>query len=138
MVLSDAPDGLTDRTLLAGSVLVAAVATLGSPWFSLGIGLVPCERCWYQRILMYSLVVVLGVAAYEDRPGVWRTALPLTVGGAAIAAYHSYLQVVTVTCGFGSCAAVQWRAPLVGLSIPNLSLVAFLLLTGLGVVLARR
>ena len=138
----DAPaalDGLTDRTLLAGAVVVASVATLGSLWFSLGLGLVPCELCWYQRILMYPLVVVLGVAAYEDRAGVWRTVLPLSVGGAAIATYHSYLQAVTISCGFGgSCAVVQWRGPLVGFSIPNLSLIAFLLLTGVGVVLARR
>jgi disulfide bond formation protein DsbB len=134
----DRPE-LTDRVLLAGGALVAFVATVGSLWFSLGLGLVPCELCWYQRILMYPLVVVFGVAALEDRAGAWLTALPLSVGGVAIAAYHSYLQATSVACGFGgSCAVVQWRAPLVGLSIPNLSLVAFLLLTGLGVVLARR
>jgi disulfide bond formation protein DsbB len=129
---------LRDRHLLAAGVLVASVATAGSLWFSLGLGLVPCELCWYQRVLMYPLVVVFGVAAVEDRAGVWKTALPLSVGGTALAAYHSYLQVVTVACGFGSCAAVQWRAPLVGLSIPNLSLVAFVLLSALSVVLARR
>ena len=128
----------SDRALLVAGTLVAGVATLGSLWFSLGLGLVPCELCWYQRILMYPLVVVLGVAAFENRAAVWLTTLPLSVGGLAVAAYHSYLQAVTVTCGFGSCAAVQWRAPLVGLSIPNLSLVAFLLLTAVGVVLARR
>jgi disulfide bond formation protein DsbB len=130
----------TDRALLLGGVLVAIVATAGSLWFSLGLGLVPCELCWYQRILMYPLVVVLGVAALEDRAGAWLTALPLSVGGLAIATYHSYLQATSTACGLGAgeCAVVQWRAPLVGLSIPNLSLVAFLLLTGVGVVLARR
>jgi disulfide bond formation protein DsbB len=117
------------RALLALATLVAAVATAGSLWFSLGLGLVPCELCWYQRILMYPLVVVLGVAAAEARPGVWRTAFPLAVPGLALAAYHSYLQATTVACGLGGggCAAVQWRAPVVGLAIPNLSLVAFAL-----------
>jgi disulfide bond formation protein DsbB len=139
----DAPVALPvagTRALLALATLVAAVATAGSLWFSLGLGLVPCELCWYQRIPMYPLVVVLGVAALEDRAGVWRTVLPLALPGLAVAAYHSYLQATTVACGFGAggCAAVQWRAPVVGLTIPNLSLLAFLLVTGLaGLVLAR-
>jgi disulfide bond formation protein DsbB len=131
---------LDPRALLGLATAVAAVATAGSLWFSLGLGLVPCELCWYQRILMYPLVVVLGVGTLEDRPGAWRTALPLAVPGLAIAAYHSYLQATTVACGFGSggCAAVLWRAPLVGLTIPNLSLVAFVLVTGLlGLLVAR-
>ena len=46
---------------------VAAVATAGSLWFSEVGDFVPCEYCWYQRILMYPLVVVLGVEAW--RPG---------------------------------------------------------------------
>lgn len=115
---------------LAGATLVATIATAGSLWFSLGLGLVPCELCWYQRILMYPLVVILGVATLERRPGVWRTVLPLALLGGGIAAYHSILQVTTDSCSFGgSCAIVQWQSPVVGLSIPNLSLLGFLLLT---------
>jgi disulfide bond formation protein DsbB len=115
---------------LAAGTLVATVATAGSLWFSLGLGLVPCELCWYQRILMYPLVVVLGVATAERRPGVWRTTLPLSVFGGGIAAYHSILQMTTDSCSFsGPCAIVQWQAPVVGLSIPNLSLLGFLFVT---------
>ena len=68
------------------------------------------------------------------RPGVVRTARPLSVPGAAIAAYHSWLQVSQTTCGLGavSCAQIQYRV--LGLTVPNLSLVAFLLATGLVVV----
>ena len=58
------------RTLLAGlrtdfrrlAFSVAAVSTAGSLWFSEVGDFVPCELCWYQRILMSPLVVVLGVA----------------------------------------------------------------------------
>jgi disulfide bond formation protein DsbB len=79
---------------------------------------------------MYPLIVVLGVAAVERRPAVSRTALPLALAGCGVAAYHSYLQATTVRCTLsGPCAAVQWQAPLLGLTIPNLSLVAFSLLT---------
>ncbi len=119
------------RLLLAAGTVVAAVATAGSLYLSLGLGLTPCRLCWYQRILMYPLVVVLGVAAVENRPGVVRTALPLAVPGGAIAAYHSWLQVSQTTCGIGavSCAQIQYRV--LGLTVPNLSLTAFLLVTGL-------
>ena len=57
------------------------------------------------------------MATVEARPGVWRTALPLAVPGPAVA------------CGLveGGCGAVQWRAPVAGLTVPNLSLVAFAL-----------
>jgi disulfide bond formation protein DsbB len=112
---------------LGGGTVVAAIATTGSLWFSLGLGLVPCDLCWYQRILMYPLVLVLGVATLESRVGVWRTALPLAALGGGLAAYHSYLQVTAETCSLGgACAAIQWQAPVVGMTIPNLSLVGFL------------
>ncbi|MDT3436129.1 disulfide bond formation protein B [Haloarcula sp. 1CSR25-25] len=122
------------RLLLTAATVVATVATAGSLYLSLGLGLTPCRLCWYQRILMYPMVVVLGVAAVENRPGVVRTALPLSVPGGAIAAYHSWLQVSQTTCGLGavSCTQIQYRV--LGLTVPNLSLVAFLLATGLVVV----
>jgi disulfide bond formation protein DsbB len=121
---------LTPRSLLAAGGLVALVATSGSLYLSLGLGLIPCELCWYQRILMYPLVVVFGVALLEERPTVYRTVLPLSLLGGSIAAYHSWLQVTAsgLQCGVGgSCAAVLLRV--FGLTIPNLSLVAFLLVT---------
>ena len=114
--------------LLAVGTLVALVATAGSLYLSLGLGLVPCELCWYQRILMYPLVVVFGVALVERRLGVYRTVLPLSTLGTVLAAYHSWLQLSAGgRCSFGGCAAVQLRV--VGLTIPNLSLVAFVLVT---------
>jgi disulfide bond formation protein DsbB len=121
------------RALLASATLVALVSTVGSLYFSLGLGLVPCDLCWYQRILMYPLVVVLGVATVERRRAVWRTVLPLSLPGVAIAAYHSYLQVRPAAGGAceigGGCSAVL--LPMAGglLTIPRLSLVGFLLVT---------
>jgi len=125
--LSDRP---SPRHLLAFGGFVALVATAGSLYLSLGLGLVPCELCWYQRILMYPLVVVFGVALVEHRATVYRTVLPLSVSGAAVAAYHSWLQVAGsgLQCGVGGgCGAVLLRVA--GLTIPNLSLVAVVLVT---------
>ena len=116
------------RTILAACTAVATVATAGSLYFSEVLGLYPCELCWVQRIGMYPLVIVLGVATYEDRVGVRRTALPLAAGGGVVAAYHSHLQTrPAATCSTGGCGSVQFE--LLGLlSIPNLSLVAFSLI----------
>ncbi|SDG01902.1 disulfide bond formation protein B [Halorientalis regularis] len=124
------PDLPDPAAWLTAGTLVAAVATAGSLFFSLGLGLVPCDLCWYQRILMYPLVVVLGVATVELRPAVWKTALPLSLAGLALASYHSVLQVTSSSCAFGgACAAIQWRLPILGLTIPNLSLLGFALVT---------
>jgi disulfide bond formation protein DsbB len=136
-----AASDLTDtRPLLLGATTVALVATAGSLFLSQVWGLVPCELCWYQRILMYPLVVVLGVAALDERPRIYRTVLPLSVGGAAVAAYHSWVQLQTAagSCSIGSCGAVLYRLEPLGLTIPNLSLVAFLLVTAAMVLLWRR
>jgi disulfide bond formation protein DsbB len=123
----------SERALLGGATGIALVATLGSLYLSEVWGLVPCELCWYQRILMYPLVVVLGVAVLERRERVYRTGLPLSLGGGAVAAYHSWLQASVAGgssgCSLGGCAAVLYRLEPLGLTIPNLSLVAFSLVT---------
>ncbi len=72
---------------------IAAVSTAGSLYYSETAGFFPCEMCWYQRIGMYSLVVVLAVAVIRrDRGSGWY-ALPLALGGLAISVYHYQLQL---------------------------------------------
>lgn len=118
------------RVTLAACAFVAAVATAGSLYFSEVLGLYPCELCWLQRIGMYPLVVVLGVAAVESRLAVWRTALPLAIGGGVISLYHSYIQRASVaaSCSVGGCGSIQYE--LFGVfSIPNLAAIAFGLIT---------
>lgn len=113
---------------LAVGALLAVVATAGSLYFSEVLGLVPCDLCWYQRVFMYPLVPVLGVAAIENRPAVYPTAFALIVPGAGIATYHSAIQRLgggSCTVG-GGCTTIQYE--LLGLSIPNLALVAFVLI----------
>jgi len=119
-----------DRLLLGSVTLVAAVATVGSLYFSEAMGLVPCDLCWVQRILMYPLVVVLGVATLEGRTAVWRTGLPLSLSGVVVAAYHSYLQLSpNATCTLdGGCTTILWQGFGV-FTIPRLALVAFLLIS---------
>lgn len=68
--------------------LVAVVATLGSLYFSEVAHFEPCRLCWYQRIAMYPLTVILGVGALRGDRSVVRYALPLALIGAPISLYH--------------------------------------------------
>jgi disulfide bond formation protein DsbB len=72
--------------------LVAATAMAGSLYFSEAGGLVPCELCWYQRIAMYPLAVILLIAAIRRDSGIRPYATALASIGAVIAAYHALLQ----------------------------------------------
>jgi disulfide bond formation protein DsbB len=72
--------------------LVAATATTGSLFFSEMGGLVPCELCWYQRIAMYPLAIILLIAAIRRDWGIRPYASVLAGIGALIAAYHALLQ----------------------------------------------
>ncbi|ADJ16109.1 disulfide bond formation protein B [Halalkalicoccus jeotgali] len=128
---------LGSREWLALGTFLAAVATAGSLYFSEGLGFVPCELCWYQRVFMYPLVPVLGIAAFEGNTRVYPTALALAIPGATVAAYHSAIQRVGGgTCSIGGgCTSIQYE--LLGLSIPNMALVAFLLVIGAVVAAGR-
>ena len=120
--------------LLYGAWLVSVVATLGSLYFSEVLGFVPCELCWYQRILMYPLSVILGIAAYHHDTGIKKYALPLSITGGSISLYHYLLQKVDVLASFQPCKGgvpcnVDYINWLGFITIPFLALTAFTLIT---------
>jgi len=90
--------------LLAFAWLVAISATAGSLYYSQIRHFIPCELCWYQRILMYPLVIVLGIATFYVDVRVRRYALPMVLVGGAISILHYAEQKIP---GFAptSCAA---------------------------------
>ena len=71
---------------------VAVVSMLGSLYFSEIADYLPCTLCWYQRIAMYSLAVILTIAAVRHDRSIRVYALPLAVVGAGIALYHWLLE----------------------------------------------
>lgn len=127
------------RHLLAWAWIVAAVATSGSLYFSDGVGFVPCLLCWYQRIAMYPLVLVLGVGLVRGEPGAWRYAVPLPLVGLLIAAYHVALQLrpslEVVSCQAGAPCSARYVAVFGFISIPGMAVAAFLLIAALMLVL---
>lgn len=123
-------DRITNKQILLFSFLTAVIATSGSLYFSLGMGLFPCRLCWYQRILMYPQVIIIGVAVFHHNTRVYTTVLPFTVLGILISGYHSYIQIwpPSTGCGLVSCSTVQFKL-LNALTIPNLAFIAFSMIT---------
>jgi disulfide bond formation protein DsbB len=119
------------RVSLGLASMVAGGATLGSLWYSEVVGYAPCQLCWVQRIFMYSLAVVLLVAAVRNDWSVRPYGLALAVPGAAIAAYHAGLQA----WGTGTSTFCTLDAPCTErhvwefgfVSIPFMAMSAFLL-----------
>lgn len=114
---------------------VALIAMLGSLYLSEIVNFLPCLLCWYQRIAMYPLVVVLGVGMLRSDPGVWRFALPLPVIGFFIAAYHITIQwrptLDVGTCDAGAPCTGRYVAVFGYISIPTMAGAAFLLVAAL-------
>lgn len=129
--------------LLALAWLIAAVATAGALFIGEVMGMTPCVLCWYQRIFMFPLALVLGIACFaNDRRGAVY-ALPLALGGSVLAAYHTLLVAghipkAWIPCGTGVSCADQKLEIFDGVQIPWLSLAAFLLIAILLIVYLRK
>jgi disulfide bond formation protein DsbB len=123
-------------TLVFVCWLIACVSTLGSLFFSEVMGFPPCVLCWYQRICMYPLVLMLPAALFPFDRGVVRYALPLSLLGTLIAVFHlllvaGYIPESIKPCVQGvPCSEVQieWFG---FVTIPLLSGVAFLAISAL-------
>jgi disulfide bond formation protein DsbB len=74
--------------LLAFAWLVALVATLGSLYYSEVRNFIPCTLCWYQRIAMYPLVFILGIATWRNDAQIRPYALTLSLLGLFWSSYH--------------------------------------------------
>lgn len=116
---------------LACAWMVSVLATAGSLYLSEGLGLLPCRLCWYQRIAMYPLVVVLGMALLRRDLEVWRTALPLASLGALVSAYHVAVQwlpgVEATGCSLEAPCSVRYLVAYGFVTIPVMAGSAFLL-----------
>ena len=123
---------------LWGAFVVASVATGGSLFYSQVAGAIPCEFCWFQRVLMYPLsILTLLLAARGDTRGA-RYLIPLPVVGAGTSIYHMLIEHDVIhepkACTLsapGGCG-VNWitREGFGYLTIPTLALTGFLLLIG--------
>lgn len=129
--------------LLFSSWLVATVSTAGSLFFSEVMLYPPCLLCWYQRICMYPLVIILLSGLFPVNKSVIRFSLPLAIFGFLIAVYHNllYYHILPESiapCRSGiSCTTVQieWLG---FITIPLLSLLGFTIIISLLLIAWRK
>jgi disulfide bond formation protein DsbB len=120
------------------AALVATIAMTGSLYLSEVAHLEPCALCWYQRIAMYPLAVLLVIAAVRRDAAVRPYILTLAGIGAVLSAYHIAVQrlpgIPSTSCSITApCSAIQVEV-LGFVTIPILALMAFgtiLVLAGL-------
>ena len=114
--------------------VVATVATIGSLYFSEIEGYIPCNFCWYQRILMYPLVIILGIATARKDFNQIIYVLPISIIGMGISSFHYAIQKTDWfehtgnACGIVPCDAqyINWLG---FITIPFLAFIAFTLIT---------
>lgn len=117
-------------TLIFLAWAVAVAATLGALFIGELMGQMPCTMCWYQRIAMFPLAVMLGVAVFRSDTTVWTYAVPLSLIGLAIAGYHSlliagFIPVPIVPCQATGPSCSGDAMSVGGIPIPYMSAAAF-------------
>ena len=119
------------------TLVVSLVASLGSLYYSEIVGLTPCTLCWYQRILMYPLVILALVGLRKRDAYLPHYALPLSILGILISGYHYALQMFMpassnpfINCIKGNVSCSVIDVSYFGfVTIPLLSFVAFVMIT---------
>jgi len=133
----------TNWLLVFACWLIATTSMLGSLFFSEVMGFQPCVLCWYQRIAMYPLVLILPAGLFPFDRKIVRYALPLSLAGVLIAAFHlllvaGYIPESIKPCVQGvPCTEVQieWFG---FVTIPLLSGLSFLVISALLILTYRR
>ncbi|RIW38358.1 disulfide bond formation protein B [Bacillus salacetis] len=119
---------------LYGAWLTAIIATMGSLYFSEIRSFIPCELCWYQRIAMYPLTLILGVATFQNDITLKKIVLPMSIIGGLISLFHYLEQKVPGFAAIKPCTSgvpcsseyINWFG---FITIPFLALTAFILIT---------
>jgi disulfide bond formation protein DsbB len=122
---------------------VSVIATLGSLYFSEIRQFEPCELCWYQRILMYPLAILLGIAAVRKDYQISLYSAVLSGVGLLVSAYHYMIQKVPF---FSAHAPACGRIPCTGqyinwagfITIPFLAFIAFIFIFSVSIWLWKR
>lgn len=116
---------------------LAALTATGSALF-IGevMGQLPCDLCWYQRIFMFPLVAVIGVAAFRADTAGWLYALPLAIIGWLVAAFHNllYFGIIPAAikpCGKGPSCSGDGMTLFGAIPLPLLSVAAFTIIIAL-------
>ncbi len=124
------------------ALLCAGGAMTGSLYFSEVADFIVCQNCWYQRIAMYPIAIIMAVAVIRRENSVWYYIPPLATAGLLVSWYHIALQN-TDWFGDGTCSAeascsVKWVDHFGFVSIPVMAMGCFIFLIGLSGVMIQQ
>jgi len=130
-------------TILFICWLIASISTLGSLFFSEIMKFPPCVLCWYQRICLFPLVLILSMGLFPFDKSVVKFAPPLALAGWFIAFYHNLLYSGIIPENIQPCSqGVSCTEDYINLfgifTIPMLSIMAFSIIGVLLFILKRR
>ena len=130
-------------TILFLCWLLVSLSAAGSLFFSYVMGFAPCVLCWYQRICLFPLVIILAAGLFPFDKHVVRYALPLAIAGWLTALYHTLLYEGVIPesiqpCSQGVSCTEEYIDLFGFLSIPMLALLSFSTIIILLIILKKR
>lgn len=133
----------TNWTILFLCWLLASISTLGSLFFSHVVGFAPCILCWYQRIFLFPLVILLAVGLFPLDKNIVKYAFPLALAGWLTALYHNLLYSGIIPesiqpCSQGVSCTEEYIDLFGFITIPMLSLLAFSTIIALLILFKKR
>ena len=134
---------ISNWTIIFMCWMVASVSTLGSLFFSEIMEFSPCALCWYQRIFMFPLVLILFVGLFPFDKSIVKFALPLALAGWGFAFYHyllysGFIPESIQPCSQGVSCSETYLDLFGFLTIPMLSLISFSTIVAFLFILKRR
>lgn len=131
-----------EETLLLIMWTQSLIATLGSLFYSEVVGYVPCDLCWVQRIFMYPLVIIYGLAIWKKNKQIALSGVVLSGIGMLVSIYHYSLQKVPFMRDVGGfCTGVPCNVQYVNyfgfMTIPFLAGTAFVIIFIVHMILFR-
>jgi len=129
-------ENATAWLLVFAAWLIAMSSTLGALFFSEIMALPICVLCWYQRIFMFPLAIILPLGLFPFDPRVVRYALPLALMGSLVALFHQLLVAGVIPesikpCTQGIPCSVTVATWFGFVTIPLLSILAFFTIVAL-------
>ncbi len=119
------------KHFLVLSFLLSLFASIFPLVYSEIINFPPCALCWWQRVFMFPLVFMFGVAFWDKDRKVIRYALPLLCAGFLISVYQNFFyyfgESSSLPCDASGISCYQRLVSEFGgyISIPMLALTAF-------------
>ena len=126
--------GVLNEVLPYAAWMAALLGMAGSLFFSEVMDLPPCILCWYQRIAMYPLVLIIGIGIAKGDTGWKMYALPLALIGLAVSIYQNLLYYGVIPETLSPCAQgvscterqIEWLG---FVTIPLMGLMAFIFIS---------